>query len=132
MAHLLDSDFVIYRLNNVPTFRTLLSSLAPLGVSITVISYMEVIHGLQRAANPAAAEARFERIFRDVPILPFDASSARRCAILRDTLTQQGRRVRPRALDLINASIAMEHGLTLVTRNTADYADIPGLMLYQW
>jgi tRNA(fMet)-specific endonuclease VapC len=132
MAHLVDSDIMIYRLNNDPPILALLTNLVPQGISMTVISYMEVLDGLQRVARPRAAETRFNRIFQDVPILPFDVASARRCAILRDTLTQQGKRVRPRALDLITASIAMEHGLTLVTRNTADYADIPGLMLYEW
>ena len=55
---------------------------------------------------------------------------AERCAGLRETLQRHGKRVRPRALDLIVAATALEYGLTLVTRNTDDYRDIPGLTLY--
>ena len=44
-------------------------------------------------------------------------------------MTEQ-KRVKARALDLINAAIALEHDLTLVTRNVRDYQDIPGLHLY--
>jgi predicted nucleic acid-binding protein len=38
--------------------------------------------------------------------------------------------VNSRALDLINAAIALEHGLTLVTRDVDDYKDILGLAIY--
>ncbi len=46
-------------------------------------------------------------------------------------LAKQGKRVKPRALDLVIAATAFEHGLTLVTQNRDDYKDIPGLKLYQ-
>lgn len=45
-------------------------------------------------------------------------------------LSGQGKRVRQRALDLLIAATAIEHNLTLVTRNQADYRDVPGLMLF--
>ena len=38
--------------------------------------------------------------------------------------------MKSRALDLLNAAIAVEHDLTLVTRNVEDYKDIPDLNLY--
>ena len=46
------------------------------------------------------------------------------------TLEKEQKRVKSRALDLINAAIALEHDLTLVTRNVEDYQDIPDLKLY--
>jgi len=45
-------------------------------------------------------------------------------------LKSEQKRVKSRALDLINAAIALEHDLTLVTRNVEDYKDIPDLNLY--
>ncbi len=63
----------------------------------------------------------------DSPLL---SCVAERCPLLRETLRSQGRRVNSRALDLMNAATALEHGLTLVTRNVDDYKDIPGLSLY--
>jgi len=55
---------------------------------------------------------------------------AKRCAALREQLKHEQKRVKSRALDLINATIALEHDLTLVTRNVEDYQDIPDLELY--
>jgi tRNA(fMet)-specific endonuclease VapC len=34
--------------------------------------------------------------------------------------------------DMLNAATALVHGLTLVTHNTADYANVPGLTLEDW
>jgi predicted nucleic acid-binding protein len=39
--------------------------------------------------------------------------------------------VKSRALDLIIAATTLEYGLTLVTKNTDDFKDIPDLTLYQ-
>jgi predicted nucleic acid-binding protein len=56
---------------------------------------------------------------------------AERCARLRETLRSQNKWVNSRALDLIIAATALEYDLTLVTNNTEDFEDIPGLNLYQ-
>ena len=45
-------------------------------------------------------------------------------------MRKAGKRVNSRALDLLIAATALEYDLTLVTRNTEDYGDIPGLKLY--
>ncbi len=95
-----------------------------------MITYMEALQGILDSVDPVAAQGAFDAFLTDVPILPFSVEVARRCAELRSDLTTQGRRVRSRALDLITAATALEHGLTLVTRNTADYQDVPGLLLY--
>jgi tRNA(fMet)-specific endonuclease VapC len=35
-------------------------------------------------------------------------------------------------MDLLIASVALAHNLTLVTHNTADYRNVPGLRLDDW
>lgn len=35
-------------------------------------------------------------------------------------------------LDILNASVALVHNLTVVTHNTKDYASVPGLSLADW
>ncbi len=132
MTYLIDSDIVIDHLAEIADTSQLLEQLAPLGIRISIVTYMETFQGRLRSPDAEAAIAKFNAFLRDVPVLPFSTEAARRCARLRHALALQGWRVRPRALDLMTAAIALEHGLTLVTRNTADYDDIPGLALHTW
>lgn len=131
MAYLLDSNLVIPYLADDPATVPLVERLAPEGIAISVITYMEVYQGTLRSPDPQRAQEQFERFLAVVPTLPLSPAVARRCARLREELKGRGRRVRDRALDLVIAATALEHGLQLVTRNLADYADIPELALYQ-
>ena len=130
MPHLLDTDIAIAYLAGDLATEQLVASLAPSGIALRLISYMEVVQGILESANPVTARAGFDSFLVDVPVLPFSIAIADRCARLRMDLERTGRRVRSRALDLIIAATALELQMTLVTRNKADYADIPGLTLY--
>src|SRR5262245_45596140 len=125
MPYLIDTDWVIDHLENIPEAVALLDSLADEGIAVSVITYMEALQGIRRSPDPQQAQARFDAFFGNVPVLSFSIPEARRCAALRETLRQQGRRVRQRAMDLMIAATALEHNLTLVTRNRDDYRDVP-------
>ena len=131
MASLIDSDWLIDHLAGVPEAQALLSELAPAGIAISMVTYMEVFQGVERSANQTDAQAKLQAFLAGVPVLPFSFAVAERCARLRETLRKQRKRVHSRALDLINAATALEYGLTFVTRNVDDYKDLPGLKLYQ-
>lgn len=130
MAYLLDSDILIDHFAELPAATQLVERLAPTGIAVSIISYMEIYEGILRSPDRPSAEAKFAAFMEATPILPFSPTTARTCALLRDQLRRDGKRVRARALDLLTAAIAIEHGLTLVTRNVHDYDDISGLTLY--
>jgi tRNA(fMet)-specific endonuclease VapC len=67
---------------------------------------------------------------RDVRVLALDEVCARDLGKLRGTLLRQGIRVSP--VDWMIGVIARVHDLTLVTHNTADFRNIPGLRLEDW
>src|SRR5437016_6214812 len=117
MPYLIDSDIVIDHLANVPDITHLLESLALEGIAISIITYMETYQGVLRSPQREIADTQFQAFLETVPILPFSMNGARRCAQLRESLKNEGKRVSGRALDLITAAIALEHELTLVTRN---------------
>jgi tRNA(fMet)-specific endonuclease VapC len=131
MPYLIDSDWAIDHLNGVPAAILLLRRLALDRMFVSIISYIEIYEGIARSPDPAQAEWKFGQFLVSAPVLPLSQDVAQRCARLRELLRQQGRRTRSRALDLIIAATALEHDLTLVTRNTDDYQDIPGLRLYR-
>src|SRR4051794_20072108 len=131
MTYLIDTDWIIDHLAEDPTAMRLLQALAADGIAISIVTYMEVFQGVERSADQANAQAKLHALLAGVPVLPFSAAVAERCARLRETLKSQRKRVHSRALDLINAATAIEHDLIFVTRNLDDYKDLPGLKLYQ-
>lgn len=130
MPYLIDSDYAIDYLGGDFQVRDLIRSLQAEGCAISSIAYMEAFEGVFRSDDVADAADAFETFLIDVPVLSVSESVARRCAMLRIGLRRAGKRVAPRALDLLIAATAIEYGLTVVTRNAKDYADIPELELY--
>src|SRR5439155_427866 len=66
-------------------------------------------------------------LLNEVQVIDFDAACAARFGEVRGTLLQQG--IMVSRMDLLIASVALVHNLTLVTHNTADYRNVPGLRL---
>lgn len=130
MAYLIDTDVLIDHFSELPAASSLIDKLVPVGIAISIITYMEMYQGLLRSMDQATAEFVIADFILGVPIMPISLAVARRCAELRERMRLDGKRVRARALDLLNASIALEHQFTLVTRNIHDFSDIPELQLY--
>ena len=65
-----------------------------------------------------------------IAVLPFDDGCAKEFGRLRGVLKRKGIVVSP--IDLMIASVALAHDLTLVTHNTADFRPIPDLRLDDW
>ena len=131
MPYLVDSTVVIDHLLDVPTASALLEQLALEGIAISIITYMEAFQGVEQSPDLTKARQKFHALLAGVLILPFSFAVAERCARLRKTLKSQNKRVNSRALDLIIAATALEYDLTLVTKNTDDFKDIPDLSISQ-
>lgn len=129
MPYLIDSDIVIDRLSEDAQIVQFLSGIAPLGLAISVVTYMEVYQGIFRVLDPDRLAADLDAFVADAPIPPLTPAAARRCAELRHVLDRRDRRVRTRSLDLMTAAIVLEFDHALVTRNHADYANVPGLAI---
>jgi tRNA(fMet)-specific endonuclease VapC len=65
-----------------------------------------------------------------VNVLDFDLTCAEQFGKSQGALLQQG--IGVPVADLMIASVALVHNLTLVTHNTADFQNIPGLRLEDW
>jgi tRNA(fMet)-specific endonuclease VapC len=131
MPYLVDSNVVIDHLGEVTEASQFLDRFAQDGIVISIVTYMEAFQGVVRSEHPEEASEKFSAFIDTVLILPFSFTVAERCARLRETLRSQNKRVKSRALDLIIAATALEYNLTLVTKNTDDFKDIPDLPLTQ-
>lgn len=99
-------------------------------LTIPTIVLGELYLGAYHCPNPKPLLNRIEDLLRDVDVLPFDKPCAEQFGMVRGRLLQQGLVVSP--VDLMIASVALVHDLTLVTHNTADFQNIPNLRLEDW
>lgn len=130
MPYLIDTDWMIDRLDGLPGAIELIDGLVDEGIAISVITYLELYEGVFRTEDPDANELKLTSALSPIPVLLVSRDVARRCAAIRSGLRSAGKRVNRRGLDLLIAATALAHDLTLVTRNVADYSDIPGLRLH--
>ena len=63
-------------------------------------------------------------------MLDFDSHCAKKFGEVRGQLLQQG--ISVSRVDLLIGSVALVHDLTMVTHNTDDFQNIPGLRLEDW
>ena len=92
----------------------------------------ELLYGAQRR-GPQADDLldRIEtRLLPELPVLPFDASAARRYGEVRAELERRGTPLGD--ADLRIAAIALARGLTVVTGNVRHFQRVPGLPVENW
>lgn len=120
--YLLDSNICIYVLRDAAgRVATRLATCEPGSAVASAITYAEIMRGLKPHGDDAVRA--FDRLFERVPILPFDRWAASAYA---DIPFRRGR------FDRLIGAHAVAAGLTLVTNNEADFADIPGLTIENW
>ena len=100
------------------------------GLAIPTIVLAELYAGAYRHPNPARLLALIADLVREVTILDFDGSCSEEFGKVKGGLGQKGISVPD--MDLLIASVALAHDLTLVTHNTADFRHIPNLRLEDW
>lgn len=103
-------------------------------IATSAISWHELHHGLALmppSRKRQAVAAYLESLARaELPVLPYSAEAAEWHARERARLVAAGRT--PSFVDGQIAAIAQVNGLTLVTRNTADFRYFAGLRIQNW
>jgi tRNA(fMet)-specific endonuclease VapC len=103
-------------------------------IATSSIVWHELLFGASRlpASRKRQAIEQYlaEVVAATIPILPYDETAAAWHATERGRLVSLGRT--PPFVDGQIAAIAKIHDLTLVTRNTADFADFAELRVQNW
>lgn len=105
-------------------------------VAITIVTYEEQMRGwlayVARANTPDRQIEAYRKLrlhierFRRIPLLDYDAKAVAEFERLRQA------RVRIGTMDLKIASIALANNATLLTRNLADFNQVPDLRAEDW
>jgi tRNA(fMet)-specific endonuclease VapC len=99
-------------------------------IAISSVTLAELYAGAYKHSQANRLLALIADLQQEVQVIDFDSACAEKFGQVRGTLLQQGLSVP--TTDLMIASAALVHNLTLVTHNTADYRNIPGLRLDDW
>lgn len=131
MKYLLDSNTCIQFLNDSHQgVRARILAHRPADLAVCSIVKAELLYGAWRSARIPANLQRLQTFFEPLRSLPFDDACAQTYAQVRAALAGQGAPIG--ANDMLIASIALTHRLTVVTHNTREFARIAGLKLEDW
>jgi len=129
VSFLLDSDICsAYLRRPGPLFARFMQYSGRLWIS--TITSSDLYTWAYKQDDPTVILNKVHDFLRDVAVLPFDDACALELGRTRGRLLRQGITVSP--VDLMIGSIALVHNLTLVTHNTVDFKNIPGLRLDDW
>jgi len=97
---------------------------------IPTIVLAELYAGAQLLPDPTRRLADVNDLVSAIQVIDFDTASANEFGRLRGELSRLGKTVNP--MDLLIASTAIAHDLTLVTNNTKHFECIPELRIVDW
>ena len=127
---LLDTDIVIYNMKGNIEVQKNLREYINDPIKISVITLMELYYGAQKSKKVSANLAKIKTLEQSIETIPVGLESTAIFGILKAQLEITGNRLDD--FDLIIASCAMAHNLTLVTNNIKHFKRIDGLKLTNW
>lgn len=131
MSYLLDTNVCIELLNGRNFLvRQRLEETNPTSVFLCTIVKAELYYGAYRGNRTEANLALLNEFFSQFRCIPFEIKAAEIFGQIRATLNVQGLPIGP--YDLLIASIALAHNLTLITHNTREFGRIPSLRCEDW
>jgi tRNA(fMet)-specific endonuclease VapC len=133
---LLDTDHVSLDQRGHPLVHARVQAAGPSHVVVSVITVEEQMRGwlaaIRAATTPEARAIAYQRLrmaigyFASFSLLDYTTPMDALVADLRKQSIRIGTQ------DLRIAAIALVHGVTLVTRNTVDFRQVPGLTIEDW
>jgi tRNA(fMet)-specific endonuclease VapC len=129
MSYLLDTDICSAHLKQQGAVTNRFLQYAG-RLHISVVSIGELLTWALRANAPQKRRQGVEDLLKDLVVVDTTIDVARKFGELRAALLDSGRPTPE--MDLLIAASALVHGLTLVTHNVKDFAQIPGLSIEDW
>ena len=127
---LLDANVCIDVLRGRADVVARLAEHGPAGLFLCTVVKAELAYGARLASEPERAAALVDAFCEPFPSLPFDDACIDTYADLRARLRTHGTTIG--ANDLAIASIALTHGLTMVSDDRAALVRVPGLTVVSW
>ena len=130
MAFLLDSNILIYFFKNQGAVRARVSQQKDDDIRLCTPVLWELLTGAYKSERPQSQLLKLNAVRQRFRMEVLDEAAADHAAMARAHLEQHGTPIGN--TDTLIAGIALAHQLTLVTRNTREFARLPGLRVENW
>jgi tRNA(fMet)-specific endonuclease VapC len=128
--YLLDADTVIYSLKGHLPVQQNLSAHINDSIKLCAVTLMELYYGAYKSRDTAGNIARIRALEASMEILALGNETAEVFGLIKARLEKTGNPLDD--FDLLLASCAITHNLTLVTNNMKHFKRIQGLKLTNW
>lgn len=130
MKYLLDTDTLIYWLKGNQQIEKMAINIGLNQLSYSIISYAELCYGAYNSQQKDKNLQAVQLIQQKLSLVDFNIQSAQLFGMIKSELKQQGNIIMD--ADIMIASIAMAHNLTLVTNNENHFKRIANLKIENW
>lgn len=131
MKYMFDTDICIYAAKGVsPALAKRLPKVRKGEACISVVTYGELLKGVEKSNQPAAARAAVERTISFLPVMSLEEEVAIEYARSVAWLERKGTPIGGN--DLWIGAHALALGLTLITNNEREFKRIPKLKIENW
>ncbi|MCB1640014.1 MAG: type II toxin-antitoxin system VapC family toxin [Thiothrix sp.] len=129
--YMLDTDTSSYIIRQRPeSVRKRFGQLQPEQVCISIITYAELLDGVERSSSSKINRAIVDNFARHLVIRHWDEAAAEHYAPIRTHLETNG--IPIGGMDMQIAAHARSLGAVLVTNNTRHFERVEGLVLENW
>ena len=130
MAYLIDTDIIIFALRGDKTVLAKFEENKNIPISISMITYAELVFGAKRSQNERTNMLKVNRIREIYPVEDLNIGIMELFADIKANMYSKAIRIED--MDLFIAATAIYNDLTLVTNKTKHFKNIPLLKLENW
>ena len=130
MAYLIDTDIIIFALRGDKTVLAKFEENKNIPISISMITYAELVFGAKRSQNERTNMLKVNRIREIYPVEELNIGIMELFADIKANMYTKAMRIED--LDLFIAATAIYNDLTLVTNKKKYLKNIPLLKLENW
>ena len=130
MAYLIDTDIIIFALRGDKTVLAKFEENKNIPISISMITYAELVFGAKRSQNERTNMLKVNRIREIYPVEELNIGIMELFADIKANIYSKAIRIED--MDLFIAATAIYNDLTLVTNKTKHFKNIPLLKLENW
>ncbi|MCB0211670.1 MAG: PIN domain-containing protein [Anaerolineae bacterium] len=130
MKYLLGTDIIIYWLNGDHQIEKKALDIGLENIGFSIISKAELFFGAYNSRHVKQNLKNVKRLSNTLSTIQFDDKAAEIFGQLKSNLKKQGNIILD--ADIMIASIALAHNLTLITNNVSHFKRIPALNSENW